>query len=85
MDTLEKAELTASVYHIVRFLKPGILIYNFKVLDTAGRKTRRRRRTRAIAKRFAFHANPNREKPYKNSFFLTSLQLTECQNDVEMK
>ena len=25
--------------------------------DTAGRKTKRRRRTQAIAKRYAFHAN----------------------------
>ena len=25
--------------------------------DTAGRKTRRRKRTQAIAKRYAFHAN----------------------------
>ena len=28
MDTLEKAELTASICHIARFLKLGILIYN---------------------------------------------------------
>ena len=30
MDTLEKAELTASIQHIVRFLKSGIPIYNLK-------------------------------------------------------
>ena len=56
MDTLEEAELTASICHIARFLKTGIPIYNSKVLDTSGRKTRRRR-TKAIAKRFTFHAN----------------------------
>ena len=52
MDTLEKAKLTASICHIAGFLKPGILIYNSKVLDTA-----RRLIPRAIPKRFAFHAN----------------------------
>ena len=36
-------------------LKSGIPIYNFEVLDTAGRKMRRRKQ--AIAKRFAFHVN----------------------------
>ena len=29
----------------------------FDILDTAGRKTRKRKRTQAIAKRHAFHAN----------------------------
>ena len=49
---------TASIRHIARFLKSDILIYNSKILDTAGRKTRRiRRRTQAIAKSFAFDAN----------------------------
>ena len=43
IDTLEKAELTALIHHIGRFLKSGIPIYNSAVLDTAGRKTRRRR------------------------------------------
>ena len=38
MDTLEKDELTTSIRHITRFLKPGIPIYNSKVPDTAGRK-----------------------------------------------
>ena len=56
MDTLEKAELTASIRHIARFVKSGIPIYNSEVPDTADRKTRRRR-TRAVAKRFAFHTN----------------------------
>ena len=50
MDTLEKAELTASICHIARFLKSGIPIYNSDVSDTAGRKTTRRR-TQANAKR----------------------------------
>ena len=61
MDRLEKAELTALMCHVARFLKRGIPIHNSEVPDTAGRKTRkRRRRTEAIAKRFAFHANPIR-------------------------
>ena len=47
MDTLENAELTVSIRHIVRFLKSGIPIYNSEVPDTAGRKTRRGRRTQA--------------------------------------
>ena len=43
MDSLEKAELTASIRHIAKFLKSGIPIYNSEVPDMAGRKTRRRR------------------------------------------
>ena len=38
MDTLEKAELTASIRHIAIFLKSRIPIYNFEVPDRAGRK-----------------------------------------------
>ena len=60
MDTLEKAELIASIHHIAIFLKSVIPIYNSEVSDAAGRKRRarrRRRRTWAIAKRYAFHAN----------------------------
>ena len=45
MDTLEKAELNASIRHIAKFLKSGIPIYNSEVLDTAGRKTRRVKRS----------------------------------------
>ena len=30
MDNLEKAEFTALIHHVARFLKPGIPIYNFK-------------------------------------------------------
>ena len=57
MDTLEKPELASSICHIARFLESGIPIHNSKVVDTAGRKTRRRRgRTQAIAKHFVFHA-----------------------------
>ena len=54
-DPLKKAELASSIHHIVRFVKTGIPIYNSEVPDTADRKTRRR--TQAIAKRSAFHAN----------------------------
>ena len=59
METLEKLNPPPSVRNIGRFLKSWITIYNFKVPDTAGTKTRkrRRRRTQAIAKRYAFHAN----------------------------
>ena len=37
-------------------------IYNSKVPDTAGRKTKRRRGTQAIAKCYAFHANAVRNE-----------------------
>ena len=56
MDTLEKVELTVLIRHIARLVKSGIPIYNSEVLDTADRKARRRR-TWAVAKRFAFHTN----------------------------
>ena len=52
---MEKAELTASICHIVRFLKSGIPIYNSEVPDMADRKPRRRRLV--IAKPSAFYAN----------------------------
>ena len=61
MDTLEKKGLTASISHTATLLKSGILIYNAEVQDTAGRKTRRRRRTQATAKRYAFHVNTKSE------------------------
>ena len=54
MDTLEKAELNASIPHIAVSGKP---IYNSQDRDTAARKRRRRRRTHAIAKRYTLHAN----------------------------
>ena len=58
MDTLKKAELTASIQHIARFLKSGIPIYNSEVPDTPGRKKKRRRRKpQTTAKHFVFHAN----------------------------
>ena len=44
------------------FLKSGTPLYNSEVPDTAGRKTRRRR-TQAIAKRFAFYANAKKFPP----------------------
>ena len=58
MDNLEKAELTASTRHFVRFLKSGIPIYNSKVSDTTSRKTRRR--VQVIARRYAIHVNTTR-------------------------
>ena len=54
---LEKGELSASINHIVRFLKSAIPICNSEIPDTAGRKTRRRRKTQTTAKRYAFDAN----------------------------
>ena len=57
MDTLEKAELNASIPHIAVFLKSGKPIYNSQDRNTAARKRRRRRRTHAIAKRYTLHAN----------------------------
>ena len=56
MDTLEEAELIALICHIEIFLTSRILIYNSQVPNTAGRKTRIRRRAQAIAKHYAFHA-----------------------------
>lgn len=52
MDTLEKAELTASICLI--------LIYNVEFPDTVGRKMRRRR-TQRIAKRYGFRENSKRK------------------------
>ena len=57
MDTLERAKITASIRLTARFLKSGIKIYNSEVPDTTGIKTRRRRKTQVIAKRFAFLEN----------------------------
>ena len=37
-DNLEKAKLTTSIHHIVRFLKSGKPTYNSKVTDPADRK-----------------------------------------------
>ena len=42
MNTSEKAEPIASIWHIERFSKSGIPIYNFEVLDTAGRKKKKK-------------------------------------------
>ena len=42
MNTLEKAELTALIRHIVTFLKSGIPIYNSEISDTADRKGKKK-------------------------------------------
>ena len=42
MNTLGKAELTASILNTARFLKSGIPIYNSKVPNTAARKNKKR-------------------------------------------
>ena len=62
MDNLAKAELTASIHHTARFLKPGILIYNTEVSDTACGKRRRRGRTQSVAKCFPLHVNAIKSK-----------------------
>ena len=55
---IENAKLTASDYHVERFSKSGISTYNSEVPDTAGRKTKKkRRRTQAVTKRYTLHAN----------------------------
>ena len=54
LSNLEKAELTASIHHIVRFSKSGIPVYHFKVPRKAGRKTIKTRRTQAIANNMRF-------------------------------
>ena len=75
MDTLEKAKLNASIRRSARFLNSGIPIYNSEILNTAGRKVRRRRRrTQAIVKRFAFHTNTK-----SISFFV--LHFTQTQKE----
>ena len=56
MNSSDKAELTASVRHIERFSKVIISNYNSEVSYTTSRKAKTRR-TQAIAKRYAFHAN----------------------------
>ena len=53
MNTSKKAERVASIYHIERFSKSGILIYNSKVPDMTGRETRKRR-TQRIKNCYAF-------------------------------
>ena len=59
MNTLENAELTDLERHVERFPKSGIPIYNSEVTGTAGKKMRRRRRSRtnALSKGYGFHAN----------------------------
>ena len=62
MDSLEKTALATLICHTERFSKSGIRIYNYKVQDATGRKTRKRKRrrrrgTQAIANRYAFQAN----------------------------
>ena len=62
--TWQESKLTGSVHHTGRFLKSGILIHNSEVPDTAGRKTRRRRRAQEITKRYAFHANAKMKRDF---------------------
>ena len=60
MDTSEKTKVTTSTRHIAIVLKSGTPICNSEVLDTAGRKMRkrrRRRRTQVIPNRYPFYAN----------------------------
>ena len=48
MNTLEKAEIIASIRHIERLSKSRILIHNFEVPEKMGR------RIQAIAKRYLY-------------------------------
>ena len=65
MDTLEKIELTASFHHIARVLKSGIPIYNsLQVLDTASRKTRKRRIRTQIDNSKVFCLSCKRKKEF---------------------
>ena len=73
MNTLERAELTALIRHVAKFLISGIPIFNSEVRDTAGRKTIRRR-TPAIANSLAFHANAKSEHCLI-TFFLPKARL----------
>ena len=68
MNTSEKVQLTDSKRHIERFLKSETSIYKANVLDTAGRKTTRR--TKPIAKHYAFHANTSKLKDWWCFFYL---------------
>ena len=71
MDILENTKLTALIHHIAKFLKSVIPTYNFKVLDTADRKTRRRRQ--AMAKCFSFHVKAIRfSMVYKNKILYSA-------------
>ena len=64
MNTLEKAELTASIHNIARFLKSEIQIFHSEVPDTAGGIARRRPQT--IAKTESnFLLNMNQFFDYK--------------------
>ena len=61
-EFLGKAEVTASVHHIEKYKKSGIPIYNFKALDTAGKKkkktrSRKKRRSPANTVRYVFRTN----------------------------
>ena len=51
MNTLEKAEIIASIRHIERLSKSRILIYNLEVPERMGRWIQ------AIAKRYALQTN----------------------------
>ena len=67
MNTSKKAELTASIYHIERFSKSGILIHNSKVPDMTGRETRKRR-TQRIKKCYAFQKSSFWKRSYVISY-----------------
>ena len=84
INTLEKTYLTASVGHIGRSSKSGIPVYNSEVLDTIGRKTRRRRKY-AIAKRCAFHKNAVSELYIDIFNTYLNIYSAHLKNMIEMK
>ena len=74
----EKTEFIASICHIAIFLKSGMPIHNSEVPDMAGRKTRRRRsRSQAIAKRYAFHVNAITQVITKRFAFYANLNCNQ--------
>ena len=83
MNTLEKAELTDSVCHIERFLKSGIPICKPDLPDTADRKTRRRIRAQAIAKRFAFYTKT--KSPLNSYLFQVNNRNTRKSCEICLK
>ena len=86
MDTLEKAEPTTSIQHIVRFLKPGTLIHNSEVpSDTDGIVTRRRRRRRRQLQsvlRFT-RTQKGTRKALKNDAFLNCIKWQNGRNQFD--
>ena len=71
INALGEAEFTVSVRHIERFSKAGIPTYNSRSPENNWQKDKKkRRRTQATAKRYAFHAKAIELKGLENNFNL---------------